>query len=320
MGITFSFVIPSFNRPQALRRLLDSILNLDFPRDEYEIIVVDNATEFQAGLWIESWDLGHAGILCHHEPRPGSHHARNSGAGLAKGRYLVFLDDDCEATRNLLRAYAEVPGFSDIKMFGGKIEIQWDEIPSEEIRAFERLMGKIDYGERVFALPKGQYVNGGNMVIEREFYLQIGGMEPDQVEGWLSGSGDVGLCRHVQALGLDIFWVPGALVYHWQTATRNGQLRDLMRREMNNGICQAYEEMQQKKTGLRRRSMIKKLFARITGLSRKAMSYLIHALSNKTRIQLYRNLLDLAREWGYVYYYNKYLWGKIPRNVRENES
>lgn len=318
MGITFSFVIPSFNRPQALRRLLDSILNLDFPRDEYEIIVVDNYPQFQAGRWMEAWYAGRTDILCHHEPRPGAHHARNSGAALAAGRYLVFLDDDCEATPGLLRAYAEVPGFSEIRMFGGRIEIQWDEIPPDEIRTFERLMGKIDYGERVFALPKGKHVNGGNMVIDREFYLQIGGMGPDQVEGWLAGSGDVGLCRQAQSLGVDILWVPGALVYHWQTAKRNGQLRDLMRREMNNGICQAYEEMHHKRSGLRRRGLIKKLLARIVVVLRKAMNSLILALSNEPKTQRYRNLLDLAREWGYVHYYHKVLWKRTPQQgVRE---
>lgn len=319
MGRTFSFIIPSYNRPQALRRLLDSILNLDFPRDEYEIIVGDNYANFQVKHWVESWYSNSEDILCHHEPRPGSHHARNSGATLATGRYLVFLDDDCEATPNLLRAYSEVPGFPESRMFGGKIEIRWDEIPPDEVRAFERLMGKLDYGERIFPLPKGKYVNGGNMVIDREFYLQIGGMEPDQVEGLLSGSGDVGLCRQVQTLGFDIIWVPDALVYHWQTAKRNGRLLDLMRREMNNGICQAYEEMQQKKQVLRSRSIVKKQFARIVSMARKMINHLLHLLSNEPRIQLYRNLLDLAREWGYVYYCNKYLWrgtrfSKVSRN------
>jgi GT2 family glycosyltransferase len=170
-------------------------------------------------------------------------------------------------------------------------------------------MGKIDYGDHVFALPKGKYINGGNMVIDRELYLSIGGMEHDQVGGVLVGSGDVGLCRRVQSLGFDIVWVPKALVYHWQTVKTNGRLLDLMRREMNNGIWKAYEDIQQNKWNLQRRRILKKLLSKATSILQKMVNYFINTLSKKPKIQLYNNLLGLAKEYGYVYYCIKFILG-----------
>jgi GT2 family glycosyltransferase len=237
------------------------------------------------------------------------------GAKQANGKYLVFLDDDCEATRDLLQAYSGIPNFSDVKMFGGRIEIKWDEPPADEIRAFERLMGKIDRGNQIFVLPKGKYINGGNMVIDRELFLSIGGMEPDQVKGVLAGSGDVGLCRKVQSLGFDIVWVPKALVYHWQIAKLNGKLLDLMRREVNNGICKAYEEIQQKKGHLHRRRILKMLPSKANSIRRKLVNYFVSIILRKPKTQLYGDLLGMAREYGYACYCTKYLW-----NFSKNSS
>ncbi len=37
--ITFSIIIPTYNRPERLKTCLDSLLNLDYPPDNFEIII-----------------------------------------------------------------------------------------------------------------------------------------------------------------------------------------------------------------------------------------------------------------------------------------
>src|SRR5439155_3495702 len=115
-----------------------------------------------------------------------------------------------------------------------------------EIRQFENLMGKINLGNTVEYQPQGECVHGGNMVVSRQLYQRLGGMEPDQIGRLVAGSGDVGLCRRAQDLGYQILWVPEARVYHYQSLRRNGCLRDLMRREFNNGISRAFEDLKLK--------------------------------------------------------------------------
>ncbi|MFM6516551.1 MAG: glycosyltransferase, partial [Microcystis panniformis] len=42
--ITFSIIIPTYNRPERLKTCLDSLLNLDYPPDNFEIIIVDDGS------------------------------------------------------------------------------------------------------------------------------------------------------------------------------------------------------------------------------------------------------------------------------------
>lgn len=307
MDLLFSFVIPAYNRPIALKRLLDSLLSIDFPREKFEIIVIDNYKNFQAKEWLMTWYAAKETILCQHEPLPGSHQARNAGAKIAKGKYLVFLDDDCEATPNFLKAYVEVLDPSSVKMMGGRIEVKWDAPPNEEVRAFEHLMGKINLGAQRMSLPQGKYLNGGNMVIERELFLRLGGMEPDQVGSRLVGSGDVGLCRRVLALGEEILWVPDALVFHWQTAKINGRLRDLVRREINNGICWAYEDAQSREI-LSKQQRGRQILSKGNSFRKKLTRLLMSWLANQPKTLLFTNLLDAAKVYGYLYYFARYGW------------
>ena len=68
---------------------------------------------------------------------------------------------------------------------------------------------------------------------------------PDQVGNWLFGDGEIGLCRKIYMAGLNMAWVPDAIVWHRQFVDRNGTLNDLKRRHINNGISSAYAYYQE---------------------------------------------------------------------------
>lgn len=87
-----SVIIPVFNRPDVLRRAVDSVLSQTFPG--YELIVVDDgSTEPIADVLSEARD-GVDLRLLRHDTNRGAAAARNTGARAAKGRYLAFLDSD----------------------------------------------------------------------------------------------------------------------------------------------------------------------------------------------------------------------------------
>lgn len=300
--ILFSFVIPTFNRPNSLKVALQSVIHQDYPKSNYEVIIVDNSHIPSAEIQVEAVNTGELLVSYYHEPKAGAHNARNLGAQMAKGKFLVFLDDDCEADAYLLRAYETALQSRDARMAGGKIEIKWDESPSEVIRQFEYLMGKIDLGDQVKPIPPGGYINGGNMVITKELYLCLGGMEPDQVGTLIAGSGDTGLCHRVQALDHDIFWVPEALVYHWQVLNKNGHMRDLLRREFNNGIVRAFEDIERQKLYLRRRVIVHRALARSKDLLQNTGTCLYDIFVKKSKINFYQNSFGIAISLGYMYY------------------
>ncbi|HSW49772.1 MAG TPA: glycosyltransferase, partial [Bryobacteraceae bacterium] len=47
--VDFSIVIPTYERSPSLRRLLEAVADLDYPRDRFEVVVVDDGTEVPLG-------------------------------------------------------------------------------------------------------------------------------------------------------------------------------------------------------------------------------------------------------------------------------
>lgn len=84
-----SVIIPTVGRP-TLSRAVQSVLDQDFSADAFEVIVVnDSARPLPAAEW-----QGSARVRVIHTNRRERSIARNTGAAIALGEYLCFLDDD----------------------------------------------------------------------------------------------------------------------------------------------------------------------------------------------------------------------------------
>ncbi|MEO0455042.1 MAG: glycosyltransferase [Cyanobacteria bacterium P01_A01_bin.114] len=92
--LTFSIVIPTYNRPRQLAACLESLKALDYPRDRFEVVVVDDGSETDLSSVVApvSDDLD---IRLIKQPNAGPGAARNHGVSCAKGDYIAFTDDDC---------------------------------------------------------------------------------------------------------------------------------------------------------------------------------------------------------------------------------
>src|SRR5687767_15860254 len=86
-----STIIPTIGR-DSLSRAVESVLQQDFDRYEFEVIVVnDSGQPLPHEDWMES---KHVTLL--HTNRLNRSVARNTGAAVARGKYQHFLaDDDC---------------------------------------------------------------------------------------------------------------------------------------------------------------------------------------------------------------------------------
>lgn len=115
---TFSIIVPTFERPDRLGACLESLSRLDYPRDRFEVIVVDD------GSARPSPDLARElarelverfrpclSITLVTQPHRGVGAARNAGARVAQGTYLAFTADDCTPLPGWLRALAQ--GFAE---------------------------------------------------------------------------------------------------------------------------------------------------------------------------------------------------------------
>lgn len=98
----FSVVIPTRRRPQHLRACLESLAAVDYPRTDFEVIVVDDGGGVPADLIEHARQRLTLRLLTQEHQGPAT--ARNFGVASARGTYVAFTDDDCTVDRNWLRA------------------------------------------------------------------------------------------------------------------------------------------------------------------------------------------------------------------------
>src|SRR5262249_16734111 len=88
-----SVIVPTRDRPEQIRRCLQLLMALEYPR--YEIIVVDNAPSTSATAdFIQQNYHDVSRVRYTREARPGRCLALNSGMMAAQGEILAFTDDD----------------------------------------------------------------------------------------------------------------------------------------------------------------------------------------------------------------------------------
>jgi glycosyltransferase involved in cell wall biosynthesis len=97
----FSIIVPTYNRPSQLAGCLESLLALDYPKDRFEIIVVDDGGEISPERTVQEIERRmHVQLIRQDHSGPAA--ARNSAAKKACGKFLAFTDDDCLVSPNWL--------------------------------------------------------------------------------------------------------------------------------------------------------------------------------------------------------------------------
>lgn len=214
-----SVVVCTRNRPQALRRMLESACRLEIPAGiAWELIVVDNgngeeasgvATEFAARLPIRAV----------REPTPGLGNARNRGVAAAQGRYICWTDDDVMLAPGWLAAYCDAfLRHPEAAVFGGKVIPRLE--PSPTTAWFQPRMkhwplaGPVayrDFGDSELPLaPRVDRLPWGANFAVRAFEQKAIRFDPGVAS--LGDETDM-ICRLLIA-GATGWWVPTSLVTH----------------------------------------------------------------------------------------------------------
>ncbi|WP_035139939.1 glycosyltransferase [Fischerella sp. PCC 9605] len=115
-----SVIIPVFNDCERLNICLRSLENQTYPKDLYEVIVVDNNSEED----IESLVKQFSQVRITHESLRGSYAARNKGISVAKGYVFAFTDSDCIPTSTWIEKGVEcLLQTPNTGLVAGKVEI-----------------------------------------------------------------------------------------------------------------------------------------------------------------------------------------------------
>lgn len=165
LGVDFSVLIPTRDRPELLRRALASVLAQD--GGEIDIIVIDDGTapELAAELGgIEQTLAARGGRLLRLPRRARGHgqsYAINVGAAHARGGYLCFLDDDDEwiDPHHLSRAAGV------IARFRGEIDVLYfDQVAFRGGQRLDRFVWTEELGRKLAAAGRPPGADGAYIV------------------------------------------------------------------------------------------------------------------------------------------------------------
>lgn len=102
-----SIVIPTYNRKDRLKECLESVFRQDYPREKYEIIVVDDSGNGEAKRMLDELKRTHSNLSYIIQDHKGPAVARNAGAKASLGEIIGFVDDDCKVTDDWIRLMVE---------------------------------------------------------------------------------------------------------------------------------------------------------------------------------------------------------------------
>jgi cellulose synthase/poly-beta-1,6-N-acetylglucosamine synthase-like glycosyltransferase len=200
---TVSIVIPVYNGASTIRMCLDAILSQDFPREQYEVIVVDNNSTDDTPAIVSQYPVN----LLYERDIQGPHAATNTGVRQAKGEIIVFTDSDCVPEIRWLRTL--VGAFADEAVIaaGGRIEAyrpasRVEKFLGEEIRPFKN-------GFRMSETFPVCVITG-NAAYRADAFRAVGLFNDKMYTG-----SEVDFGWRVQwATGKKAVYVPDAVVYH----------------------------------------------------------------------------------------------------------
>ncbi len=102
-----SFVIPLYNCQQYIDNCLGAILACGLPKDNYEVVLVDDGSKDDGTLACTDYARRHDNILLYQQPNDGPATARNNGLDHAQGEFVWFVDADDEIEPGILKKLKE---------------------------------------------------------------------------------------------------------------------------------------------------------------------------------------------------------------------
>lgn len=93
-----SAIIPAYNEEKSIENAILSLKNQDFPKDEFEIIIVNDGSTDRTREIAEKY--AHKVIT---QKNQGPAFAKNNGAKKAKGDIIVFMDADTTVSSNYFK-------------------------------------------------------------------------------------------------------------------------------------------------------------------------------------------------------------------------
>jgi GT2 family glycosyltransferase len=238
----FSVVISTHDRPAQLEACLAALPRAAFPRDRFEVVVIDDGGRAQLEGIIASFrDRLTISLAAQSNAGPAS--GRNHGARLARHPYLAFTDDDCEPEPDWLPALARRCERSPDALVGGRTV---NALRHNAYSCASQFVLDMAYAFYNADPANGRFFASNNVAVGTDLFWKCGGFDERfrfsedrelcdrwRFQGWQLVYEPEAIVAHRHALTFGSFWRQhsqygrGAAQFHDVCAARHsGQLRD----------------------------------------------------------------------------------------------
>jgi GT2 family glycosyltransferase len=210
-----SVIVPTHSRRESLRRCLEALATLDYPRDLFEVVVVDDGEQELEALVAPYAERVELKLIA--GPGRGPALARNAGIAGASGELLAFTDDDCAPDPGWLAALARAVGDRE-RIAGGRTV---NGLTRNSYSAASQAINDAVYEHYNADPAHALFLASNNMAGPASAFERLGGFDGrfslaagedrDLCTRWLEQGGELyfeqaAIVEHFHQLGLGGFW------------------------------------------------------------------------------------------------------------------
>ena len=223
--MTYSVIVPVYNRPDEVNELLESLIKQTFT--DFEVIIVEDGSAIKCEEIVNSYK-NKLKLSYYYKPNSGPGDSRNYGVKYAASDFYVFFDSDCIIPSTYFKALTEFRKTHQIHYYGG---------PDKAHDSFTPVQKAINYSMTAFLTTGG--IRGGskkvikfhprsfNIGFSKQVYEVTGGF------GKMRFGEDIDLSLRVEEKGFQSWLISDAYVYH----KRRLDFKKFFKQIYNSGIA-----------------------------------------------------------------------------------
>ncbi|MCA9421781.1 MAG: glycosyltransferase [Nitrospira sp.] len=222
-----SIIIPVFNKMDLTRQCLMHLVKVT-TGISYEVVIVDNDSSDGTGEFLDT--LGGDVQILRNSTNLGFAKACNQGARAARGKHLVFLNNDTIPRDGWLQALIEeVDTHSDVDVVGSKllypdntIQHAGAVISRQHLTPYHLFQGVPESLPAANTRKELQAVTAACMLVRKETFEKAGGFD----EGFVNGFEDIDFCLKVRQMGRKVVYQPKSCLYHLESQSPGRKQHD----------------------------------------------------------------------------------------------
>ncbi|MBA7646081.1 Undecaprenyl-phosphate 4-deoxy-4-formamido-L-arabinose transferase [subsurface metagenome] len=220
-----SVIIPTHNQKKILAKTLDYLILQDYPKEQYEIIVVDDGSTDATQEMVKSRMGSGVGLRYLYQKQRGPHFARNLGIKKARGEIIIFVDSDIFTAPNFITEHVTFhQKFGDVVVSGPTVRT--DRLDNVFADTNRRKIKKW-----LFDFSGPSFITS-NLSVKRKSLLRVGGFD-EEFTGFGWHDWELGL--RLKKLGLKAKKNINAIVYHYKKKINLSDLPFLCEKKREQG-------------------------------------------------------------------------------------